>query len=477
MVFFGDALKFVGNTIVNGAIGTVEEVAQGVIGEVGGHVLNQITQESPENEKIIQDIQVLGNNIIGLETSVTALRSEFASFSTSIKNQLDHIQQEQLHSDWSDENRPVNGYITAIETQHTRYSNYATNPGGTTKQEVDHLVDDILDTNGGAEYNLNMIHKSVMGSQSSDGLLRLWTKMTATLIIDDGFNGEPVDSIDPHELLNQYLSYYTHILYAQARATNLLVEAYNAQKNQDEAKLIWQKYQGYMDEQAKPFLENIDILLWASNRATISTISSTGETVYTYEHFQSIQWLTAGGQFKSSYWPTEIRYQAEALLAGARAMQPGERRLIVHMIYPPYINPLSGIFPPLENVEVPIVPYKDRDDGENSINPSNATILNAFDNSLGMLEHYVKRFIFTNLDSEGKPSKDSDLQDIAYVLKDINGTQNLPPVIESGLTRATNFQQEKYLTYVMNLSPTRPFEFMDFGAYAPEHEYTGNYNV
>ena len=196
-------------------------------------------------------IAKLGDQLNQIEGMIQELLKELSEDFATIERQLADIKQEQLYTAWELRDNSAQEKITNINTQYNTYVEFAQNPKTTSKSSIAQLTTDILDTNAGAANNRQQLNMMVTGSGEDKGLLQLWQEMVAPLIA--------ADKMTFYDAIDNYMDYYATIVYAQMRATVLLVEAYNHKKNPPLAKQNWEDYRKLVDQQELCFLTYVDV--------------------------------------------------------------------------------------------------------------------------------------------------------------------------------------------------------------------------
>ena len=138
-----------------------------------------------------------------------------------------------------------------------------------------------------------------------------------------------------YDAIENYMDYYATIVYAQMRATVLLVEAYNLKKNPPVAKTLGMAYRQIVDQQELHFVTYFDVFAASelSKWRTLDTVFPYAMSLITFAAIDARQSFYAGSSF-GWHQPTSLHQQAEALLAYAQSMGPDERRIVVWMVYP-----------------------------------------------------------------------------------------------------------------------------------------------
>ena len=306
-----DALEFVGKGLANGALSNIG-------GQAMGFVLDQIFGGTGDTSAIAK----LGEQLNQIEGMIQELLKELSKDFATIEKQLADIKQEQLYTAWELRDNSAQEKIANINTQYNTYVEFAQNPKTTTKASIQQLTIDILNTNVGAANNRQQLYMLVTGSGEDKGLLQLWQEMVAPLIA--------ANKMSFYDAIENYMDYYAIIVYAQMRATVLLVEAYNHKKNPPLAKQTWDDYRKFVDQQELYFVTYLDVF-------AASELSKWRTTIYIsnvpFVAVDARQSFFAGSSF-GWHQPTSLHQQAEALLAYAQSMGPDERRVVVWMVYP-----------------------------------------------------------------------------------------------------------------------------------------------
>ncbi|MEP0881105.1 hypothetical protein NDI49_06045 [Trichocoleus sp. ST-U3] len=444
MSTFTSILKFVGKNVAAGA-------ASKIGGDAMGFVLDKIF--GSEEDPVISAIQKLGKQLDAIQGTLSVMDGELHA----ISSELQKVVQNQLYMEWSTVDIQIQKCIVQIQTQYQRYIDYAKNPKSTTKEEVEQLISDILNTDNGAEVSLVTISNFVVGSDQAKGCLELWADMVAPMLMK-----KESPYLSYKLAVEQYMNYYSRILVAQLNAAHLLVEAFNKQGNHPLAITERDKYRKLISSQEAQFIRNLDVLV-------ASFISSAGEEpvffdpgfggfVYcSYELIDCIQTYSAGAGYEWSYYRPSIQHSmAEEILAAAYAMDEDERRIVVYMIYPPKTPYLNVNNIPLDNVEVQLVDAAEPDGVGIPASHVQSITVSSDDKLPG--KRFIKRFIYENL------------QDGAYRLKNQNGQNgllDLPTIfpMKSENLPTLQFQHPKFLNYILTVDPAKQFDFMEFVAY------------
>jgi hypothetical protein len=424
-----DALAFVGKNLASGA-------ASSLGSKVMGYVLDQIFSGGGDTAAI----QQLGQQLNQIEGMIKQLLKELEDDFATIEKQLAELKQLELYTAWEVRDTFAQEKITNINAQYTTYVEFAQNPRDVDKSSIEQLTTNILDTNVGAAVNRLQLNSLLAGSGQDKGLLQLWQEMVAPLIA--------ANKMTFYDAARNYMDYYATIVYAEMRATVLLVEAYNHKNETILAKQNWEDYRQFVAQQETYFVMYFDVFA-ASELTKWHTFSPKRDAMnqVTFAALDARQSYYAGSSFGWNQ-PTTLHQQAETLLAYAQSMGPDERRIVVWMVYPqdyPYgtqPKPVANF----DNVDIVITSVDQG--GVGDVKPTKKDILRAPTNP----SHTIKRFIFA-------PQRDG-----TYTLKDMNGTAGLPDI--SGYSGNVHFQHPSYLAYQMSISPNKQFDFTEFAPYS-----------
>jgi hypothetical protein len=257
--------------------------------------------------------------------------------------------------------------------------------------------------------------------------------------------------------VEEYLNYYTRIVWAQMRAANLLVEDYNQQCNHDEETTQWEDLRSFVIQQEGPFLSQLEQLLYGAaqqNATWFESCPSDTSCSLAYDCGAIFQYMFAGGLYYSHYRPTPARAQAERLLATAVAMAPSERRIAVWMIHPAGVLYPSGLDLTQATVQLlsasantPISP-----DSSTTLIDTTLPLPMPFYSAIQLLNRrLVRRYVFSQ-----------SLADGTYTLYSEN---NSYPTVAGNNQTTDYFQDSQYLDYNLRVGPDQPADFMDFGTY------------
>jgi hypothetical protein len=432
-----DALVFVGKGLASGALSKIG-------GDAMGFVLDQIFGGTGDTAAIAK----LGDQLNQIEGMIQELLNELRDDFKTIEKQLADIKQQELYTAWELRDNSAQEKIANINTQYTTYVEFAQNPKTTSKASISRLTTEILDTNVGAANNRQQLNMMVTGFGQDKGLLQLWQEMVSPLIA--------ADKMTFYDAIDNYMDYYATIVYAQMRATVLLVEAYNQKRNQPLAKQSWEDYRKFVDQQELCFVTYFDVFAASElSKFHKGTFCPTpGWNDLTFAALDARQSFYAGSTY-GWHQPTSQHQRAEALLADAQSMGPDERRIVVWMVYPrdwPYGSPPPKPVTNFDQINISITSVDQSAVGE--IKPLRSDVIRVPTSA----DHTIKRFLFS-------PPSDG-----AYVLKDMNGTPGLPDMPGYG-TKTSYFQDPTYLAFKMSVSPNKQFDFTEFTPYADVYQY------
>ena len=388
-----------------------------------------------------QEIEQIGQELNVVQQTLNQIETELTKDFSAIQQELKVINQEILYTQWETQDTALQQYITQVTSQYQTYMDYAQAPKTTTQAEIKALVTDIENTNNGASVAIGEMNELLLTNPAgSKGVLQLWTDMTLPL----------VESGTMHFLkaVQLYIQYYASAGYAQLKAANLLVEAYNQQGNSTEAKNKWKIYRATILEQENEFIACLVQLIAAGISGGYVESGSSWSSILLNQAFVD---AFPGTTYPNFYQPSPSFEQAEALLAALRGNQNDTGRVVIYMIYSDlYAQLIIAKLPVLTGVDIEIVDTNNKIIPATQIKQSFSSIIKAFSNK--QPESYnVTRFVF------------DDIPYGNYVMRDINGG-NLPPIANSW-TASDQFQHEQYLEYVMQINSLSPASFMDFTAY------------
>jgi hypothetical protein len=417
------ALKFVGKEIASGFLGAIGS-------NMAGFVLDSIFGDS-SNKEVMEAIQQIGDQLKQIGYALQQISAEMRQGFADIKQELVKLHMDNLYLQWQEKDVGVQAAITQISTQYGRYIEYAQNGATTTKAQVNELVKEILNTNNGAEPSLQQINSLVLSVGMSKGVLQLWQEMVSPLVAKGVISYGAASAA--------YLDYYGHILFGQARAAGLLVEAYNKNGDTNNAKATHTNYRRILRGQEAELLKNLEPAFFAA--------TTEGSTWLGYnkslDYFLVWQALMAQGSYVSSYRPTLERQAAEDLLASAYSLLPNERRIVVLMVVPyggtEFKNATPNLIPAGESGK-PIPP-------DSVTNTMLQVTVKGRDE-----EWLLRRFLYT-----------TDISDGTYRLDPAINDKYPPRTGSAGKT--WYFLDSFYSDYILSVDPGSPNNFLDFSPY------------
>jgi hypothetical protein len=456
---YGPALKFIGENVASGALSTIGSDGAGwILGAIFG------TSSGPSNQQLLDAIQGLGKQLTSIQNALAYMQADLDKNFAEIEQQLQQINEEQLYLSWQVADQQISDYITQINTQYSTYAEYACNSTTTTQGEVTDLVSQITNTNDGAKVSLNGINSYVLGGGQSKSVFALWVAMITPLMQ----NG----TIPYSGALASYMAYATKILYAQMQAINLIVEAYNEQGSNTNAQSEYGLYQTVATSQETAFLSALEQLQF--NAIVPGASFAQGQpggpyyVAWSYDYFSLLQGLYAGANYITTYCPTPARMAAEQLLAYAQAPKPGDRRIVVWMIYDASQTGIapqgdySGVVVPIQISSSAAAAGPVNPDATTTITTSALYLLPYWSAPTTPWTRITRRNVFTSIG------------DGAYTLFDMNATY--PPI--TGSNQATDYFMDPtvYLTYAMRVDAGQPFDFMDFSIYCDPNQWAAQFS-
>lgn len=478
MGFFDDALGAIGQSLAQSA----SEYVQGVTGPVVGNMigtlfgggqatggatlstlLNGIKQSNLSQSDITllegqmatqtADIENIGSQLTALSSAVNVIQNEV----TAMTAVLNEIAEEELFQAWQAVDLQMTDAITSILSDYTVLAGFTANYANTSGSQVQTFMG--LQQNGPLD-SMNLISTLIQGGGGqSKGVLQLWSAMVAPLVRKG--------QIDYRGAVEQYTTYYKNLVGAQLLAANILVEVSNyfaINGSHTAAMTAWNGYKANVVAQEPEFIQWLVPLVYSGVMAG----ASDGGPQYTFvdgamQLHAGLQAMPGDSAGQGYYAPTSLFADAEAMLSALSVTDPGDRRIVVHMVFS---DDQQGTF------KVPI--------------DANRLTLTREGSSATVSPALVSKFEYTGfpgLDGSPDPnffngsfmwlyrhvysqdvSNPAALPDGSYQLTDLNS--NLPAVetIASGSGKAF-FQETKILEYTLSVSPTGQFDFMNFGAY------------
>ena len=403
----------------------------------------------------------IGHQLTAIATAVGQISGEIAN----IEQMLEKIDEQQLYSEWEDVDNQLVEYLAQIDAGFQTYGDYTGTPGTSTTL-VTNLANDILNTNTGPKVALNAISAFILDDSQQKGVLQLWSNMVVPLV-QQGL-------LDYREAAAEYIDYYRKLAYAQLRATNLVMEAFNFDGNATLAAGFWNQYRGAILAQETTFITWLVPIVAAGSAVTI--VNENYVVTYSASHAATqlnpgIQRLQGNGQTEAYYSPSEIFRAAEELLANLYVTGAGDRRIVVHMLY----QSGSPVGPLVGAVQLPLttpqggqqfMPTASARLGGPFAYPGTSTAWMDFNFDMGIIPStfYLKRFVYAQ--DAGHPTA---LPDGDYRIVNLNGTNGLIP-LETYIVGDTNcpkpaFLDDTVLAYTLHVDGAQRFDFANFLAY------------
>lgn len=486
MGFFDDALGAMGQSLAQSASGYVQGVTGPVVGNMigtlfgggqatGGATLATLLQGisqsdlSPSDVALLQgqmatqtaEIDNIGSQLTALSSAVGVIQSEVSAMTVV----LNKIAQQELFQAWQAVDIQLTVAITSIKSDYDTLASFTANYANTGGSQVQTFMGG-LQQNGPLD-SMNLINALIHGGGGqSQGVLQLWSAMVAPLV--------QTAQLDYRQAVDEYTAYYKTLVGAQLLAANILVEMANyfaINGNHTAAMAAWNGYKANVVSQESEFIHWLVPLVYSGVMAYAGVSPGAGPA-YTYvegamQLHPGLQALPGDSGGQGYYAPTSIFADAEAMLSTLSVTDPGDRRIVVHMVFsddqqgtfkePIDANPLTLTQGSSATVS-PALVSKFEYTGFPVFNPDGTPDMNFFNGPFMYLYRHVYAQDATN---------PAVLPDGLYQLTDLNG--NLPAV-ETYATGSqelgkANFQETKILDYTLSVSPTSQFDFMNFGAY------------
>jgi hypothetical protein len=415
-------------------------------------------------------IQRIGQQLVGISNALT----QITGMIENLQQLLNKIGQEQLYEEWQAVDDQLTKYIAAINSAFAAYGSYMSNYKTTKSVEVGILIENILSVNDGPVVGLRAIHDFIVAGGQARSVLRLWTAMVTPLV--------QTGMLDYRLAVQQYFEYYQKLAYAQLRAANLVMEAYNFHEDKPNAKRIWDQYNSQLREQEDVFITSLLPLVYAGVEGGIFVPAGQTGLAINFTSFDASLQLNPGLQYvrgndnqgDAFYTPSQIFYDAEKLLANLYVTAPTQRRIVVHMLYPDG----RGINTLLDGLSLTI----SSNGSSGAVNPASSNRLGGpfpfpgpndwspdfpDQNIYSGNGFYLKRYVYT----EGP----NGLIDGEYFMMNLNGRNGLVP-LQTYVTSDRNlppapFQQDCVVEYPMQVNAANQFDFMNFSAYTVPFPY------
>jgi hypothetical protein len=486
MSFLDDAISSIGKNLAQTAMNTLSDATGldvgGTLGFLfgdnqpqGGHELSALIEKlpeaftgpgsSPEDLARLEDgLRQQGQMLTDIGNTLTSVSAALASITGQIENLeqlLQSVGQEQLYLEWQAVDNQLVNYLAGIDTAFKTYADYISDYANTKTTLVEELTTDILDTNVGPQVGINAISTHITGGDQAKGVLQLWSDMVQALVLGE--------ALDYREAVKQYQNYYKRLVYAQLRATTLVMEAYNYQGTPNQAETAWATYRKLLIAQEQPFIAGLLPLVcagvaasWYPNPDGVNyRMALIGAVLQINPALQTLLTTTASSGQTDFYAPSSIFLNAEKLLANLYLTDPTDRRIVVYMTYAndPEISTVVSSAKLTLSPEsgADLSPVSEEDFGPFTIiGPKNSLIDRNFLNG----GPFFRRFVFTGSDA-------GPLADGTYFLTNLNGQDGLVPL----KTAASGpiplpFMNPNIYNYPLAINGVaQPFDFMNFVCY------------
>ncbi|MFS8083863.1 MAG: hypothetical protein ACMG51_10455 [Ginsengibacter sp.] len=477
MGFFDDAIGSLGKSLARSATSYLDDATGMDIGGTlsylfsdgqtpGGATLNgllnspEIQGSSPPQVLLQNTLNEQSEQLGQIGTQLTSMASAISDIYgeiQGIESLLQQIQQQALYASWQVQDNFIKTYLNQIHSTFAAYASYCVPTNNAKDQDVSDLATNILESNTGELNAANGINSYMVDDQSNKGALTLWVNMVSPLIL--------AGLLDYRQAVDQFKDYYTKLTWAQLRATNLVIEAYNFKGDNALAASAWSTYKALIISQESSFISNLVLLVSAGLKYYNPSLSwHAGSQFYP----DSISLYTQNGTFISAYYAVSpIFSEAEAFLSRLALTDPDDRRIVVHMTYAAYTKTA------IDSSTITITQTDSTADAPLSPSDESAafgpfpTAYNGQTVWVSDTQFYVSRLVY--LDSVNAP-----LNDGTYALTDLNGQGALVPMQMYSNPSLTAFQSDPVLGYVMRIDATQPFDFMNFAAYFGNDTGGGN---
>jgi hypothetical protein len=493
MSFFDDAISTIGRGLAQTATKAFSDATGYNIGGTINFLFGDDQKAGGENlDKLINTIdekftgpadqlKFLNDTLTQQATAITNVGFELTSINDAVKtinlelvkieDLLKKIEQMQYFHQWQSVDTEVKEYVIAIRTSFETYTEYIQNFADIPPAEVKELMREILNTNVGPKNGLNAISTFIIGGGGLEkGVLQLWSEMVC-ILVSRGL-------MDYRDAVDEYLSYYKKLVFAQLTATNLLMEAYNYNKDSGSGVRAFQRYKEIILSQESTCIKwlipiiNAGLVGGANPKSTL-------KGSYNYVVYSAASQLNPSYASLSNYTeyhnPSAVLKAAEATLSSLYCNDRNDRRIVTYMLY----LGLPAMRDVLKNTEITLTkvgsagkiirPTVSQDLGKFDYPPSPFNTAypdpNFNSNDKG---YYIQRFVFSNV------GQDNKLPDGAYRLTDLNSSGHLVP--QSTYAAAYGGQGSPYgnqavfltnsvLNYTMLVDDTTQFDFLNFMAY------------
>jgi hypothetical protein len=488
MSFLDDAIGTLGRGLAQTAAGALTDATGVDVGGImntlfgngqtaGGETLSTIQQELSTDWKgsqatltILSDgISQQGAQLLEMGTQISAIATAVASINAQLSNfaeLLSNLAQQNLYLQWQNVDNEITEYIVQIDTGFTRYGQYTANYATTAPSEVAELMADVLSTNNGPAVALNAISAFILQDSQAKSVLELWSNLVSPLVAGG--------QIDYRDAVKQYIAYYRKLAYAQLRATNLVMEAYNYNGDPTSAAAQWTQYKSTIRAQETTFITWLIPLVYSAVQQSQSSNFTTLHAALQLN--PGVQALGTSGL--SYIEPSAVLRSAEELLASLYLTAPEDRRIVILMAF---CNdaPIGALVTPIPLTltqagggggtiaaasNSPLGPYP-WPNWSNSPTQAGPPDENMMFNSLA-----IRRIVFeaTAKDSAALPDGD-------YNLTNLNGQGGLIP-IETYVSFESNRNTAPFMTnnvpsYLLHVDGARQFDFLNFLAYSLPVQY------
>jgi hypothetical protein len=484
MSFFDDAIGTLGRGLAQTAAGALTDATGVDVGGImntlfgsgqtsGGETLGAIQQELSTDWKgsqatltILSDgISQQGAQLLEMGTQISAIATAIASINTQLSSfaaMLANLAQQSLYLQWQNVDNEITEYIVQIDTAFASYGEYTSNYATTPCNEVKGLMTDVLNVNNGPSVALNAISAFILQDSQANSVLELWSQMVSPLIA--------AGQIDYRDAVRQYIAYYRKLAYAQLRATNLVMEAYNYNGDATSAASAWTAYKSTILRQESTFITWLLPLVY-------SAMQQSNPVSFTAVHAAlqldpGVQEIGTSGVGYIE--PSAVLRSAEDLLASLYLTDPEDRRIVVLMAYC-NDDPIGSMVTPVA------LTLTQADGGGGTIAAQTSSVLGPFpwpnrfvwlgelapaDDNLVYVESLnVRRFVFA-----ADAGRTAGLPDGDYTITNLNGQDGLIPM-ETYVSAESNrpnapFMTNNVATYVLHVDGARQFDFMNFLAYS-----------
>ncbi len=352
MSFFDDAILTLGRGLAQTAVQEANDATGYDVGgtlnflfgngqTTGGQVINNLTNElqssnfpsgtlTPDEFSYLQSsleqqngmLTAIGNQLTSIQATINSIYIQ----NTQIQNLLQTILNEQVYMEWASlDNTLTHNYLNSINSSYSVYVQMVSEFSNFTPKEVFTYLNDLYTAFGGANACVSGINLIIMGNGQNKSVLQLWSQMMCGFIQSG--------SLDYRDAIDQYMSYYKSLVFGQLRVTNLLMEScmFLNTDGKTPAADCFNAYQNALLSQEEIFIQFLIPLVHAG--ATYQVIPGRFSQT-TFGALQNLNpdyiSLPNAGAY---YTPSQIFYNAEALLASLYCTGDSDRRIVVYMEY------------------------------------------------------------------------------------------------------------------------------------------------